>query len=90
MKNSSTDQLTELELWPCEYRVKCKVPGCRNLARVIVRRIAQGGAPEGQSEFCNKDARASVDAARVQGVPVHDNAAVETVVAKSPRVKSIG
>ena len=47
-----------IQLWPCHYRVKCTAAGCGNLARVIVRRIAEGGAPEGQQELCNQGARA--------------------------------
>jgi len=62
----------EIELWPCQYRIKCTAAGCRNLARVIVRRIAEGGAPEGQSALCNKDARAAAAAALAAGIPVHD------------------
>jgi hypothetical protein len=62
----------EIELWPCQYRVKCTATGCRNLARVIVRREAEGGAPEGQRELCNKDTRTTAAAARADGVPVHD------------------
>jgi len=42
--------------------------GCRNLARVTVRRVAEGGAPEGQSE----DARATAAGASPDGIPVHD------------------
>jgi len=62
----------EIELWPCQYRIKCTAAGCRNLARVIVRRVADGGAPEGQSEMCNKDARMTAAAAGADDVPVHD------------------
>ncbi|MGD0292049.1 MAG: hypothetical protein ABSC63_20815 [Candidatus Binataceae bacterium] len=62
----------EIELWPCQYRVKCTAAGCPNLARVIVRRIAEGGAPLGQSELCNKDARATTAAVRADGVPVYE------------------
>ena len=44
----------EIELWPCQYRIKRTTAGCRNLARIIVRRVAEGGAPLGQSELCNR------------------------------------
>ena len=43
-----------------------------NLARVIVRRVAEGGAPEGQSELCNRDARLTAAAPMADGIPVHD------------------
>jgi len=62
----------EIELWPCQYRIKCTAAGCRNLARIIIRRVETGGAPEGQSELCNKDARAAVATASADGIPVHD------------------
>jgi len=62
----------EIELWPCQYRAKCTATGCRNLARTIVRRVAEGGAPLGQSELCNKDARAAAAAAFADGIAVHD------------------
>jgi len=29
-------QMVEIELWPCQYRLKCTAAGCRNLARIIV------------------------------------------------------
>jgi len=62
----------EFELWPCQYRIKCTATGCRNLARIIIRRVEAGGAPERQSELCNKDARATAAAASADGIPVHD------------------
>jgi hypothetical protein len=62
----------QLHLWPCGYRIKCKAPGCRNLARVIVRYIEDGGAPSGQNEYCNADARAEIEAAKAKRVDVHD------------------
>jgi hypothetical protein len=65
-------QILEIELWPCQYRVRCTTAGCGNLARVIVRRVAEGGAPEGQSELCTRDARAEVEAALAGGISVHD------------------
>jgi hypothetical protein len=65
-------QIVEIELWPCQYRVKCTAAGCRNLARVIVMRVAEGGAPLGQSELCNMDARAAVAAASADGISVHE------------------
>jgi hypothetical protein len=61
-----------IELWPCQYLIKCTAHGCRNLVRVIIRRVEAGGAPLGQSEFCNKDARLRVAAASVDRVPVLD------------------
>jgi glycosyltransferase involved in cell wall biosynthesis len=39
-----------MELWPCGYRAQCASPGCRNLARVILRRVTPGGAPDGQDQ----------------------------------------
>jgi hypothetical protein len=65
-------QTMEVELWPCQYRIKCTAAGCPNLARVIVRRVAEGGTPLGQSELCNKDARLTAAAARADGASVHD------------------
>jgi hypothetical protein len=63
----------EFELWPCQYRIKCTAQAaCRNLARVIVRRVAEGGPPLGQSEFCNKDARMTAAAASADGIAAHD------------------
>jgi len=62
----------EIELWPCKYRIKCTEAGCRNLARTIIHRVEAGGAPEGQSELCNKDVRAAAAAALADGIPVHD------------------
>jgi hypothetical protein len=44
----------EIELWPYHFRIKCSKPGYPNLALVIVRRVADGGAPEGQIEMSNR------------------------------------
>ena len=60
------------ELSRCLCHIQCTAPGCRNLARVIVRRIAEGSAPEGQSELCNRDARAAVEEAKANAIAVHD------------------
>jgi hypothetical protein len=65
-------QTVEIELWPCQYRIKCTAADCRNLARVIIRQVEKGGAPLGQTELCNKDARMTAAAARADGIPVHD------------------
>jgi hypothetical protein len=43
-----------------------------DLGRVIVRRVAECGAPDGQNELCNRDARMSAAAASADGIPVHD------------------
>lgn len=63
---------TAIELWPCHYRAQCTEPGCRYLARIIVRFVADGGSPEGQRELCNRDARKQVEALKAKGMPVHD------------------
>ena len=60
-----------LELWPCSYRVKCSAPGCANLARIIVRRIAHGKF-DGQTEYCHKDLRGVIGAAMARGIAVDD------------------
>jgi hypothetical protein len=49
-----------LELWPCGYRGRCAWPGCNNLARVILRRVAACGAADGQDHFCLQHARAGI------------------------------
>jgi hypothetical protein len=61
-----------LELWNCGYRAECSAPGCINLARIIVRRVSGHGTPEGQSEYCHKDSRAVIEAAKARGVVIHD------------------
>ena len=70
--SSAAIKPSEIELWPCQYRVQCTVASCGNLARVIVSHIAEGGAPEGQRELGNKDARLAAEAAKAGGIPVHD------------------
>ena len=59
-----------LELWPCGYRGRCASPGCNNLSRVILRRVAAGGAPEGQDHFCLRHAR--IAKAKGRGISVYD------------------
>jgi hypothetical protein len=61
-----------LELWPCGYRARCAAAGCGNVARIILRRVAPGGAADGQSEFCLRHVRADVAKAKAQGVGVYD------------------
>ncbi|HUD10989.1 MAG TPA: hypothetical protein VMS08_01140 [Candidatus Saccharimonadia bacterium] len=62
----------QLHLWPCGYRIKCTAPDCRNLARIIVRYVEDGGAPSGQAELCNKDAKVEIEAAKAKRIAVHD------------------
>jgi hypothetical protein len=61
-----------MEIWPCGYRIKCSTSGCTNLARIIVRRVSVHGTPEGQNEYCNKDSRTVIEAAKARGVAGHD------------------
>jgi hypothetical protein len=61
-----------LQIWACGYRVQCSSPGCQNLARVILRKVAPGGAPDGQSEFCHQHARADIAKATADGVGIYD------------------
>jgi hypothetical protein len=59
-----------LEIWPCGYRIKCSASGCVNMARIIVRRVR--GTFDGQSEYCHKDSRTVIEAAKARSVAVHD------------------
>ena len=63
-----------LEMWACGFRARCTVPACGNLAQLVLVRVARGGAPDGQSEFCFRHARTSVAKAKASGVSVFDNA----------------
>jgi hypothetical protein len=58
-----------LSVPPC---AQCSSPGCQNLARVILRKVAPGGAPDGQSEFCHQHARAGIAKATADGVGIYD------------------
>jgi hypothetical protein len=58
------DNLQTLEIWHCGYCARCAVPGCRSLARIVLRRVAQGGGPEAQTEHCYRHARKSITKAR--------------------------
>lgn len=60
-----------LQLWPCGYRAKCSAPDCANLARIIVRRVAHGKF-DGQSEYCHKDSRKVIEAAKARGIAIDD------------------
>jgi hypothetical protein len=53
----------KLPLWPCRYHLKC-MAGCGSLARIIVRYVEDGGAPSGQAEFCNSDAKIEIKKAK--------------------------
>jgi hypothetical protein len=61
-----------LEIWSCGYRAPCSSPSCQNLARVILRRVAPGGAADGQSEFCHQHARTGIAKAKASGLSVFD------------------
>jgi len=47
-------QMVEIELWPCLYRIRCTATDCRNLARVIVRRVAEGGGRLGRASCAKR------------------------------------
>jgi hypothetical protein len=38
----------------------------------IVRYVEEGGASSRQSEFCNKDAKVEIEAAKAKGIVIHD------------------
>ena len=55
------------------YHARCTEPGCRNLARVILRRADAGGRPIDNGEFCLRHARSRIKSARAAGIRVYDD-----------------
>ena len=61
-----------LEFWPGGYRARCALAGCGNVERVILRRVASSGTPDGQDHFCMRHARAGVAKAKADGIGIYD------------------
>jgi hypothetical protein len=60
----------EIELWPCQYRIKCTVAGCRNLARV---RRAERVVQQGRSCDCRSGIGERHSGSRHAGVELSHN-----------------
>jgi hypothetical protein len=69
---SARRRAASLQIWTCGYRARCSVTGCNNLARIVLARVAPGGAPDGQSEFCHQHVRAGIAKATADGVGIYD------------------
>ncbi len=54
------------------YRARCSEPGCRNLARAILRYSDRSGRPISNLELCNRHTREAIDRSRSAGLTIYD------------------
>jgi hypothetical protein len=55
------------------YRARCTEPGCRNLARLILRHADAGGRPVTNAEFCFGHGRLRVEGNLAAELKVYDD-----------------
>ncbi len=68
----SQDEAACLTVITIGYRAKCTEPGCRNLARAILRYGDRSGRPVSNSERCHAHAREALEGAMKAGLAIYD------------------
>jgi hypothetical protein len=54
------------------HRARCTAPGCRNVARAILRYVDRGGRPVSNLERCNRHTREAIERAFLDGLTIYD------------------
>jgi hypothetical protein len=55
------------------YRARCSEPGCRNLARAILRHGDRAGRPLSNLERCHRHAHETLERATKAGLTIYDD-----------------
>jgi hypothetical protein len=69
--NSDRRTAPGVTIVPLDYHSRCSEPGCRKLARILLRYAH--GRPMSNREFCNEHGRARVKRDRAAGLRVYDD-----------------
>jgi hypothetical protein len=62
-----SEEVKEIEFWPCGYQAQCKVRNCRAKATTIARSVDLIGRPIDQYELCAAHAEQVAERERRKG-----------------------